>query len=115
MDGRTVPAISLDRAVEVARGLELEVGKALIGQREVVSQVIAAFLAAGHVLLEGVPGLGKTLTVLALARAFSGHFARVQFTPDLMPSDIVGHAILDAATGQFRVRYGPAFTNLLLA
>ncbi|MGH9867109.1 MAG: AAA family ATPase [Candidatus Polarisedimenticolia bacterium] len=114
MDGRT-STLPVERAMEVARALEGEVSKAIVGQREVVSQVIAAFLAAGHVLLEGVPGLGKTLAILALARAFGGKFARIQFTPDLMPSDIVGHTLLDAATGQFRVRFGPAFTNLLLA
>ena len=109
------PDVRMDRAVEVARGLREAVGSAVRGQEKVIAQVIGAFLAAGHVLLEGVPGLGKTLTVLALARAFSGRFARVQFTPDLMPSDIVGHAIPEGTSGEFRVRQGPVFTNLLLA
>ncbi|MBI3448382.1 MAG: AAA family ATPase [Acidobacteria bacterium] len=80
-----------------------------------IDQMVIAFLAAGHVLLEGVPGVGKTLTVLAMARTFGGRFARIQFTPDLMPSDVVGHAIFDSASGRFRIRQGPAFTNLLLA
>jgi len=106
---------SPERAMEVARLLREEIGKAILGQEEVITQILAAFLAAGHVLLEGVPGLGKTLAVLALSRAFGGKFSRIQFTPDLMPSDVVGHAILDAPTGQFRIRQGPAFTNMLLA
>jgi MoxR-like ATPase len=67
------------------------------------------------VLLEGVPGVGKTLTVLALAKAIGGSFGRVQFTPDLMPSDITGHALYDVSAGQFRIRRGPVFVNLLLA
>jgi MoxR-like ATPase len=113
--GAAVPAEDLQRAIDVAGALRRELGKAVIGQQQVIDQIMAAFLAAGHVLLEGVPGLGKTLTVLALARAFGGKFSRVQFTPDLVPSDVVGHAILDAATGQFRIRQGPAFTHLLLA
>jgi MoxR-like ATPase len=92
-----------------------EVGKAVIGQDDVVDQVLAAFLAGGHVLLEGVPGLGKTLLVLALAQTFGGKFQRVQFTPDLMPSDVTGHALFDSKTGEFRVRKGPVFANLLLA
>ena len=102
-------------ALQAVQALREEIGKALVGQGEVVSQVLGAFLAGGHVLLEGVPGLGKTLLVLALSRAFGGKFARVQFTPDLMPSDVTGHAVLDQKTGEFRIRKGPAFTNLLLA
>jgi len=102
-------------AVALAQAISDEIGKAIVGQRETIRQVVAAFLAAGHVLLEGVPGLGKTLTVLALARTFGGQFSRIQFTPDLMPSDVVGHAMFDARSSEFRVRRGPAFTNLLLA
>jgi MoxR-like ATPase len=92
-----------------------EMSKAVIGQAEVVDQVVLSLLAGGHVLVEGVPGLGKTLLVLALARTFGGRFARIQFTPDLMPSDVTGHAMYDMATGKFTIRKGPAFTNLLLA
>lgn len=103
------------RGMTTVRALREEIGRAVVGQGEVVNQVLAAFLAGGHVLLEGVPGLGKTLLVLALARAFGGRFTRVQFTPDLMPSDVTGHAVLDPKTGEFRIRRGPAFTNLLLA
>lgn len=95
--------------------LREQVGAAFLGQDVVVHQVLVALLAEGHVLLEGVPGLGKTLLVKALAKAFGGAFGRVQFTPDLMPTDVTGHAIYDMKSGEFRVRRGPAFTQLLLA
>jgi MoxR-like ATPase len=92
-----------------------EVGKAIIGQRDVVRQVVLCLLAGGHVLLEGVPGLGKTLLVRALAAAIDARHARIQFTPDLMPSDVTGHALFNMKTEQFEIRRGPVFTNLLLA
>jgi len=92
-----------------------EVSKAFIGQAEVLDQILVALLAGGHVLVEGVPGLGKTLLVRALAQALGCEFARVQFTPDLMPSDVSGHAVYDPKTEGFVVRRGPVFTNLLLA
>jgi MoxR-like ATPase len=95
--------------------LQQALNKALIGQNTVVDDVLTALFAGGHVLIEGAPGLGKTLLVRALARCFEGTFARIQFTPDLMPSDITGHAIYDLATEQFKLRKGPAFTHLLLA
>lgn len=87
----------------------------VIGQREVQDQLLCALLAGGHVIVEGVPGLGKTLLVRALAASLSSQFARIQFTPDLMPSDISGHAVYDLNSGAFHVRRGPVFTNLLLA
>jgi MoxR-like ATPase len=92
-----------------------EIKKALIGQDDVIDQVLIALLAGGHVLIEGVPGLGKTLLVRSIARCFGGDFSRVQFTPDLMPSDVTGHAIYDMRTQEFEVRKGAVFTNLLLA
>ncbi|MEN7342655.1 MAG: MoxR family ATPase [Pseudomonadota bacterium] len=92
-----------------------QIGRAFIGQPEVVDRVIVALLAGGHVLMEGVPGLGKTLLVKALAKTFSGAFNRIQFTPDLMPADVSGHAIFDPKTESFKIRRGPVFTNLLLA
>jgi MoxR-like ATPase len=100
------------RAVNAIRG---EVAKALIGQSAIIDQVLIALLAGGHVLIEGVPGLGKTLLVRALAKTFDGRFARIQFTPDLMPADVTGHTLYDQATRQFTTRKGPVFTNLLLA
>ena len=105
----------LSRAVELATAVRAEIGRAVVGQESVLDEVVAAFFAGGHVLIEGVPGLGKTLIVLALARTFGGRSVRLQFTPDLMPSDVVGHTMFDVRTGEFRVRRGPAFTNLLLA
>ncbi|HEX5041731.1 MAG TPA: MoxR family ATPase [Candidatus Polarisedimenticolaceae bacterium] len=105
----------LSRAVELAAAVRAEIGRAVVGQESVLDEVVAAFFAGGHVLVEGVPGLGKTLIVLALARTFGGRSVRLQFTPDLMPSDVVGHTMFDVRTSEFRVRRGPAFTNLLLA
>ncbi len=106
---------SVQQAAAVARAIREQVGRVVLGQERVVELVLTALLAGGHVLVEGVPGLGKTLLVLALAKAIGGRFSRVQFTPDLMPADVTGHAVFDAASGQFRIRRGPAFTNLLLA
>ncbi|WP_243287986.1 AAA family ATPase [Geothrix terrae] len=116
----TTPSASPDPAripwaAEQAEALRTEIHRALVGQGPVVGQVLAAFLAGGHVLLEGVPGLGKTLLVRALATTFQGAFARIQFTPDLMPSDVTGHAMWDMKSEQFHLRRGPVFTNLLLA
>ena len=92
-----------------------QIGRAVIGQDALVAEILVAFVAGGHVLIEGVPGLGKTLLVRSLAACFGGEFARVQFTPDLMPSDVTGHAFFESATQRFTIRRGPAFTNLLLA
>ena len=103
------------RAGQLTQALRQELHKAVIGQQEIVDGVLTALIAGGHVLVEGVPGLGKTLLVRALARCFGGEFTRIQFTPDLMPSDITGHAVYDLASEQFRLRKGPVFTNLLLA
>lgn len=95
--------------------LSQQIRRVLYGQDLLIDDVLAALLAGGHVLIEGKPGLGKTHLVLALAKSFGGQFGRIQFTPDLMPSDVTGHTLYDMATQQFRVRKGPVFTNLLLA
>ncbi|MET0027569.1 MAG: MoxR family ATPase [Candidatus Thiodiazotropha sp.] len=98
-----------------ARALEPEIARAVVGQQSVIHEVVLALFSAGHVLVEGVPGLGKTLLVRSLAAAIQGEFSRIQFTPDLMPSDISGHIMFDMKSENFRVRRGPVFCNLLLA
>src|SRR4051812_49300300 len=95
--------------------LRAAIGQAMVGQSAVVEQVLVALVASGHVLLEGVPGLGKTLLVRALAQALQLANGRVQFTPDMMPSDITGHAVLDPSTRELRIVRGPVFTHVLLA
>jgi len=102
-------------AIEIVSALKAEIGKAVVGQQAVIEQTLTALLCAGHVLIEGVPGLGKTLLVQALARTFDGRAARIQFTPDLMPSDVTGHTLYDQSTQRFVARRGPVFTHLLLA
>ncbi len=111
----TSPISQRARAAQLAQALRDELHKAVIGQDEVIDDVLTALIAGGHVLIEGVPGLGKTLLVRALARCFGGEFSRIQFTPDLMPSDVTGHAVYDMQSEQFKLRKGPVFTNLLLA
>jgi MoxR-like ATPase len=95
--------------------LRTEIGKAVVGQDSVVSGLVIALLCRGHVLLEGVPGVAKTLLVRAMAATLSLEFKRVQFTPDLMPGDVTGSLVYDARTAVFEFRKGPVFTNLLLA
>lgn len=108
-------ALSVQQAADTARAIEQSVSRILVGQQQVVRDVLLALLCNGHVLLEGVPGLGKTLLVRTLSRCLNVSFGRIQFTPDLMPTDVTGHAMYDPKTEQFRIRKGPAFTNLLLA
>lgn len=89
--------------------------RVIIGQDEAIDLALVTLLAGGHALIEGVPGVGKTLLVKALARAVSGEFQRIQFTPDLMPADITGTSVFDLKTQEFRLVRGPIFTNFLLA
>jgi MoxR-like ATPase len=95
--------------------VEEEIRKVVVGQEEVIEQVLVALLAEGHVLLEGVPGIAKTLLVRTLAHAVSADFKRIQFTPDLMPSDVIGTNVFDPGHGEFRLKRGPIFTSILLA
>lgn len=109
--------LTAQRVVEGVRALEAQVARAVVGQQEVVRQTVIALVAGGHVLLEGVPGLGKTLLVRTLADALGLKFNRVQFTPDLMPADITGTNLLvdEGGSRTFRFMHGPVFANLLLA
>ncbi len=110
-----IPADQLTRAAQLAQAVRQQILRAFLGQEVVIDQVLATLLAGGHVLVEGVPGLGKTLLVQAIARTFGGSFARIQFTPDLMPADVTGHTLYDPSSGQFTTRRGPVFANLVLA
>jgi len=98
-----------------AEKVRAQVRKVLAGQEEILDQVLVAVLSNGHVLLEGVPGVAKTLIVRTLARTLALDYGRVQFTPDLMPSDVIGTSIYDPKTVDFRLRKGPVFVNILLA
>ena len=104
-----------DAAREALEAVRAEIGKVIVGQDGVVTGLVTALLVRGHVLLEGVPGVAKTLIVSTLARSLDLGSTRVQFTPDLMPSDVLGQTILDEGGTSFRFREGPVFTNLLLA
>ena len=113
-----IPEMTVPQFRDLAAAIEAEVGKVIVGQGDVVRHVLSCIIAGGHALLEGVPGLGKTMLIKTLAEALELRFARIQFTPDLMPADIVGTDILEE-TGdgrrQFRFQPGPVFANLVLA
>ncbi len=108
-------APAVDEARRAVLALRDEIGKVVVGQDGTLSGLVAALLVKGHVLLEGVPGTAKTLLVKTMAAALDLDFKRVQFTPDLMPSDVIGQVIFEPREGTFRFREGPVFTNLLLA
>ncbi|MDJ0779353.1 MAG: MoxR family ATPase [Gammaproteobacteria bacterium] len=112
MNETTTPGRS---TADALNALRQHVNSRLIGQQQVVDQVLVALLAGGHVLIEGVPGLGKTLLVQTLAAGIGGKFKRIQFTPDLMPGDVTGHVMFDMSQSKFVLKQGPVFTNLLLA
>src|SRR5437879_12893981 len=102
----------------MAQDIEAQVGRVIVGQEELVRLVLVCLVCEGHALLEGAPGLGKTMLLKTLAQAVDLTFARLQFTPDLMPADIVGTNVLeedDAGRRQFRYRPGPVFAHLVLA
>jgi MoxR-like ATPase len=110
--------ITLETFRDTAQAIEREIGRVIVGQEQIVRNTLVAIIAGGHVLLEGVPGLGKTLLIRTLADALELRFNRIQFTPDLMPADIIGTDILEDDQGrsrQFRFQPGPIFVNLLMA
>src|SRR5258707_8431209 len=111
------PRVDATRVTELAQSLEDELARLIVGQKALVRDTVISLIAGGHVLLEGVPGLGKTVLVRSLGHALSMSFSRIQFTPDLMPADIVGTNIIGDEEGrrQFHYQAGPIFANLVLA
>jgi MoxR-like ATPase len=103
-----------EQTARLAAHVRTEVGKAIVGQRELIDQLLLVLLSGGHTLIEGVPGLAKTLAVKALSRSLRLNFQRVQCTPDLMPADVVGTNVFQISTGKFTLHRGPIFTDLLL-
>jgi MoxR-like ATPase len=112
---QTQERAALETITSGARRVREALGRVIVGQNEAIDLALVTLLAGGHALVEGVPGVGKTLMVKALAHAVAGEFQRIQFTPDLMPADITGTNVFDLKTQQFRVVRGPIFTNFLLA
>ena len=111
------PRIDAARVTELAQSLETELARLIVGQQALVRDTVIALIANGHVLLEGVPGLGKTVLVRSLGEALTMSFSRIQFTPDLMPADIVGTNVIgdEAGRREFHYQAGPIFANLVLA
>jgi MoxR-like ATPase len=109
-----ITRIDLAPLREAVESLKKEVGKVIVGQEEMIELLLAAILADGHVLIEGVPGVAKTLTAKLLARTISVGFARIQFTPDLMPSDVLGTSVFNPKNTDFEFRRGPVFSNIVL-
>ena len=108
-------AVAASNDAALVQGVVREVARRIVGQEYMVERLLISLLTGGHVLLEGVPGLAKTLTVRTLAETVSTSFQRIQFTPDLLPADVVGTQIFDQPTGEFRVKHGPIFANIILA
>ena len=105
----------IKRESEFVRQLTSEVGKVIVGQKYLIDRLLVGLLADGHMLLEGVPGLAKTLAVKTLSAAIQTDFQRIQFTPDLLPADVIGTLIYNPKDGEFRIKKGPVFANLILA
>lgn len=106
--------VDLSRLKDQVGNIKSEIGKVIVGQDTMIELLVTAVLADGHVLIEGVPGVAKTLSAKLLARIISADFSRIQFTPDLMPSDVVGTAIFNLKTSEFEFRPGPVFSNIVL-
>ncbi len=104
-----------DYVANIASQIRTEIHKVIVGQDEIIDQILICLFAEGHALLEGVPGTAKTLLIKTLSKVIGASFNRIQFTPDLMPSDITGTNVFNLSTAQFTLRYGPVFTDLLLA
>jgi MoxR-like ATPase len=113
----TIQAVNeaVQQASTWVRPLQQEMGRVIVGQKQLIDRLLIALVTNGHVLLEGVPGLAKTLSLKTLAGAVSLHFKRLQFTPDMLPADIVGTMIYNPQDGEFRTKHGPIFANLILA
>ncbi len=107
--------MAVEQAADVCRGIADNVERVIIGKREAVERVLVAMIARGHVLLEDVPGVGKTMLARSLAASIGGDFRRIQFTPDLLPTDVTGVSIYDQKQGEFVFRRGPIFANIVLA
>ena len=105
----------VEREARFVQSLDAEIRKAIIGQDRLVERALVALLADGHILLEGVPGLAKTLLVKTIGQAIQAGFSRIQFTPDLLPADLIGTRVYNPRTGEFSVQKGPVFSNLILA
>ena len=107
-------ALKVKKITESINSARLEIKKYLIGQDEMIDLLLIGLLSNGHILLEGVPGIAKTLTAKLLAKTLSVKFSRIQFTPDLMPSDVIGTSVFNQKEGQFIFRKGPVFANIVL-
>jgi len=113
--GEELPVLTLKEVRIITRRILNEIGKVVVGKRDILENILIALLAEGHVLLEGVPGIAKTLIAKTFARTLGCEFKRIQFTPDLLPSDIIGVNVYDKETGRFYLKKGPIFANIILA
>ena len=103
------------RALSLAEAVRAEIGKVVVGQRDMIDSLLIGLMTGGHVLVEGVPGTAKTLLARAMAHVLEAEFKRIQFSPDMMPADVVGTNVYDSNSGDFRLRKGPVFANIVLA